>query len=304
MPLCQHRRRLHGAPTLTVFRTSLAPPALEAEFRDDGLARDRRLTSVLTVVAIAFLVVTAPVALALVSDHTRIPLIVAIRVLDVAAAVVALYLVRRVATPGALDTILTGWLGIWFAGIVVENALLPAPWTGFIWWDVFLVVVIYAATPLQFTWQAALGAVISLGDLVVLWTFKSTGAWFSLLDVSLAYACANVVGVFLSHEHHSGRRRTFVALKREIAARAEVQAALLEVKTLQGIIPICAYCHEVRTEAGAWEQLERYVRARSDARFSHGLCPRCAESRFPGLTDQALEMLPDPSGSAGDPPDR
>ncbi|MFA6168988.1 MAG: hypothetical protein WC700_20345 [Gemmatimonadaceae bacterium] len=253
---------------------------------------------------IAFLSVTAPGSLHLIADPQRMQVIMAIRAFDVAAAVVALYLVRRVATPRVLDAILMGWLGIWCVGMVAENALFPTPWTGFVWWDVVVIVVVYTATPLTFTRQAALGAMLSLGDLVVLWKFKSTDAWFSLLDVSLAYACANVVGVFLSHEHHSWRRRTFVALRREIAARAELQAALNEVKTLQGIIPICAYCHQVRTEAGAWELLERYVRARSDARFSHGLCPQCAERHFPGLSDQSLEIVSDPAGPVADPRER
>ncbi|MHB1096521.1 MAG: hypothetical protein ACYC3F_10165 [Gemmatimonadaceae bacterium] len=254
----------------------------------------------LAVVAIVFLVVTAPGEFAFIGDPQRMKLILAFRALDLAAAGVALFFVRRVATPRAFDAILTWWLGIWFVGIVAENALLPAPWTGFIVWDVFLVIVVYAATPLTLTRQAALGAVLSLGDLLVLWVYKSTDVWFSLLDVSLAYACANLVGVFLSHEHHNWRRRAFVALRREIAARAELQAALHEVKTLQGIIPICSYCRKVRTDLGAWEQLEGYVRARSEARFSHGICPRCAETRFPGLSDQVLEIQQDPSGPAAD----
>ena len=296
--------RVQGALTLTVLRTTLDPPDLEAEFRADGLAWDKRVTSRLAVVAIAFLIVTLPSALSLIGDPQRIQLILALRAIILAAAVAALVFVRRVAAPRTYDAILTGWIGIWFAGLVTENALLPPQWTGFVWWDVFLVVMAYAATPLAFTRQAALGAVLSVGDLLVLWAYKSTDVWFSLLDVSLAYACANVVGVFLSHEHHRWRRRTFVALKREIATRTELQAALLEVTMLQGIIPICAYCHQVRTEAGAWEQLEGYVRARSEARFSHGICPQCAETHYPGLTDQALEMVPDPSPQAGDPPMR
>lgn len=262
------------------------------------------MTSRLAVVAIAFFVATAPGALSLIDDPQRIQLILAIRALVLAAAVVALILVRRVATPRSYDAIVTGWIGTWFVGIVAENALLPTQWTGFVWWDVFLVVVVYAATPLTFTRQAALAAVISLGDLVVLWKFKSTDAWFSLLDVTVAYACANVVGTLLSRERHSWHRKTFLALRREIAARAELEAALLEVKTLEGIIPICSYCHHVRTEAGAWEQLEGYVRERSEARFSHGLCPHCAETHFPGLSDQALEMVPDSSGPAADPQGR
>lgn len=56
----------------------------------------------------------------------------------------------------------------------------------------------------------------------------------------------------------------------------ELRTALAEVKTLRGILPICANCKRVRTDEGAWEQIESYVRDRTDAEFSHGLCPACA----------------------------
>jgi DNA-binding NtrC family response regulator len=60
----------------------------------------------------------------------------------------------------------------------------------------------------------------------------------------------------------------------------ELQTALAEVKTLRGIVPICASCKRIRDEAGAWQEVESYVRARSHAEFSHGLCPPCAERTF------------------------
>ncbi len=46
---------------------------------------------------------------------------------------------------------------------------------------------------------------------------------------------------------------------------------------LEGILPICASCKKIRDEAGAWQMLESYISNRSDARFSHGMCPHCAE---------------------------
>ena len=48
-----------------------------------------------------------------------------------------------------------------------------------------------------------------------------------------------------------------------------------EVKTLQGIIPICSYCRKIRDDDGAWEGLETYIREHSNATFSHGVCPGC-----------------------------
>ncbi len=56
----------------------------------------------------------------------------------------------------------------------------------------------------------------------------------------------------------------------------ELQAALAEVKTLRGLIRICAHCKRVLTDEGNWEQFESYVRGHSDVEFSHGMCPECA----------------------------
>jgi hypothetical protein len=58
---------------------------------------------------------------------------------------------------------------------------------------------------------------------------------------------------------------------------AELNSALNEVKTLRGIIPICASCKKIRDDNGFWQQVEVYVSAHSDVMFSHGCCPECAE---------------------------
>jgi PAS domain-containing protein len=58
---------------------------------------------------------------------------------------------------------------------------------------------------------------------------------------------------------------------------AELKKTLLDVKTLSGLIPICAWCKNVRSDTGYWQTVEQYVRNHSDARFSHGACPSCAE---------------------------
>jgi len=55
----------------------------------------------------------------------------------------------------------------------------------------------------------------------------------------------------------------------------ELQKALDEVKTLSGLIPICAKCKKIRDDNGYWNELEAYITSRSEAQFSHGLCPTC-----------------------------
>jgi PleD family two-component response regulator len=56
------------------------------------------------------------------------------------------------------------------------------------------------------------------------------------------------------------------------------------VRTLEGILPMCAYCRRIRDEKGAYSNLEEYVSDRTSARFSHGVCPDCAKRHFPDLS--------------------
>jgi DNA-binding response OmpR family regulator len=57
----------------------------------------------------------------------------------------------------------------------------------------------------------------------------------------------------------------------------ELKEALAEIKTLRGLIPICAWCKKVHDDEGYWNQLEAYISKHTDAVFSHGICPECAE---------------------------
>jgi len=70
--------------------------------------------------------------------------------------------------------------------------------------------------------------------------------------------------------------------EREALVR-ELQEALASVKTLSGMLPICASCKKIRDDAGYWTQVEAYLMKHTDAHFSHGLCPDCAEKLYPEI---------------------
>ena len=61
----------------------------------------------------------------------------------------------------------------------------------------------------------------------------------------------------------------------------ELQEALAEVKTLSGLLPICASCKSIRNDQGYWQQIEAYIKEHSKAEFSHSVCPKCAEKLYP-----------------------
>lgn len=71
------------------------------------------------------------------------------------------------------------------------------------------------------------------------------------------------------------------ALREKEALIAELRDALSKVKTLSGLLPTCAGCRKIRDEDGEWHEMENYIADHSDAGFSHGLCPGCAERLYP-----------------------
>jgi K+-sensing histidine kinase KdpD len=67
------------------------------------------------------------------------------------------------------------------------------------------------------------------------------------------------------------------------SANDKLQRALKEIKTLQGILPICSYCKRIRDGQGDWEQLETYIHDHSGAKFSQSICPECIQKQHPDL---------------------
>jgi hypothetical protein len=72
-------------------------------------------------------------------------------------------------------------------------------------------------------------------------------------------------------------------LAQERRLNQELVAALAEVKTLSGFLPICTSCKKIRNDEGYWEQIETYIRDRSAAEFTHSLCPECVKTMYPNL---------------------
>jgi len=69
----------------------------------------------------------------------------------------------------------------------------------------------------------------------------------------------------------------------------ELQQALADVKRLGGLLPICSGCKKIRDDRGYWQQVEAYIAKRSEAKFTHGLCPICTKKFFPDLTPEDLD---------------
>lgn len=73
-----------------------------------------------------------------------------------------------------------------------------------------------------------------------------------------------------------------------------LEEALANVKTLRGLLPICAACKRIRDDRGFWQQLEIYFQSHSEARFSHGMCPDCVKKWYPDLHQSPTGIPLDP----------
>lgn len=90
--------------------------------------------------------------------------------------------------------------------------------------------------------------------------------------IVISFVFAEIISVFTSA--HLQRTR-FLAFR-----------ALSEVKTLSGMIPICANCKKIRDDDGYYQQLEHYISTHSEASFSHGVCPDCIPELYPEIGDR------------------
>jgi len=272
--------KLVGDNILQRFDLRLSPSEAERRFRIRSLESDTRRSVALLLLTILFHATSIPSDLGLLRGSEAFRIVLAIRVAGIAFGLLALYLIRLGRGVGFFDSTMLAWSVFLCGSLVTANAYLPADYTAHIAWDILLTLGTYTVIPMSFSRQLFVASVLSVGNIILfaghkIYTYPST-----FPDVTLAFVCANLVGAFASWEMHRWRRELFVAFEGEKEARERFEVAQQEIRTLRGIISICASCKKVRTDEGQWRQVEAYVREHSEAEFSHSICPKCSEALY------------------------
>jgi PAS domain S-box-containing protein len=109
---------------------------------------------------------------------------------------------------------------------------------------------------------------------------KADGNWLESELLLSTFSIGAVTGhrILLSARDVSDRKQ---AQREREKLIEELQVALARIKVLSGFIPICSSCKKIRDDQGYWNQLEAYIQNHSEAQFSHGICPDCAEVFYP-----------------------
>lgn len=116
-------------------------------------------------------------------------------------------------------------------------------------------------------WKRLRSRILAAGTLLTEGSHKRSDGTLFPVEVSISLAIVE-------------DRKYLLASARDITERKRMEAALKEVQTLRGLIPICAKCKKIRDDKGFWEKVEIYLEKHSQARFTHGLCKDCMKELY------------------------
>lgn len=190
---------------------------------------------------------------------------------------------RRSTSSVAAERLFISWGLLLIALTVSALSARPPSNNGLLLMSFSTILVTYCITPLPLSRQAALALTYSIAALYV--CRQADGA--TLLMAGTTYALSHLFGAVTSWRLNHRRRETFLGALREAELRTSLEAAMAEIKTLRGLLCICAWCKRIRDEAETWESMEEYVQSHTHASFSHGICPDCLQSQF-GEVAQSL----------------
>lgn len=124
-------------------------------------------------------------------------------------------------------------------------------------------------------WNCGLRTALALGAVLCVIRFFIQYAWGIpyALHVTIINACVRLAVLFII---------TFLCGK----LSEQTQALRERVRTLEGLLPTCSFCKDIRDENGDWHQIEAYVSSRSKARFTHGICPTCVTRHYGGMLNK------------------
>jgi hypothetical protein len=251
-----------------------AAPGVESAFRQQRFRDDRWLSEFLVtagMLRVAFFVLADYGSLDI---GSTLWLLLAGRVLFVLVSAWVFVALRRCTSARLAERLFFRWGLFIVAMTVCALSAQPPGNRALLFMSFSMVLVSYCVAPLPLLLQATLALIYSAGALYVARHADGT----TLAIVAAVHGMAHVFGTIASWRLNHRRRELFLGSLREAKLRASLEAAMAEVRTLRGLLCMCAWCKRIRDNE-AWESLEVYVRNRTDASFSHGICPDCLQSQ-------------------------
>ncbi len=135
------------------------------------------------------------------------------------------------------------------------------------------------AVPMRFLYQTVAALAFALASMTIL-LFKNPDP-FIAYGTFFVTTLSAALSLITSASAHRAQRERFAAHENEVQLRQGLESAMAEIKTLRGLLPICAACKKIRQGDGVWQAIESYLQKHTHARFTHGICPDCRERLYP-----------------------
>lgn len=262
------------APELHWLTLRFPGAALEREFRREQAAKSLAPFRASVLVGVALYAAFGALDPFIIPEAQRVAWIVRFGVVcPLALAGLALSFTRRfpalLQPVGALLGLVAG------AGIVVMIAAASGPGQASYHSGLFLVLVC-TYTFLRLRLRAATAVSLGVSALYLLALPLGRGLAGAVEASYLVFLLAfNVLGASACYGMERSTRLDFLHRKVIADQAASLAEALGRVKVLSGLVPVCAWCRKVRSDDGYWQQIEAYLTSRTEASFTHGICPDC-----------------------------
>ncbi|RLB41082.1 MAG: hypothetical protein DRH12_09005 [Deltaproteobacteria bacterium] len=185
-------------------------------------------------------------------------------------------------------------------GIIIMIVVAPRP-ANLLYYAGLILVFMYGYTVFRTRFimiSVTCWGIVVLYEVVALWVLMVP--LHILISNNFFFITANLVGMIASYSIEYYIRKTFYfqfllgkekekvsGINRKLQEKVvELRQAIAQIKTLRGLLPICARCKKIRDDKGYWSQIEEYISQHSEAEFSHSICPDCARELYGNFLSQ------------------
>lgn len=254
-----------------------ADGALESAYRSHHAVADRRLARTCVLVSVLGSLVFVLSDYVLFGQGASFWALLIARASVIALSLLVWRQLRQDLTSSEYDYMAFFWGLLTVTQILYITSTRPPSYTGHLVVNLSVVLIIYTVLPLPLRQQAILAGILSLGCALL-----ALGQGIATVAVCWSLVAANTLGVFCSLRLHRQGREMFVA-------HARLEKSLQEVRTLRGLIRLCAWCKKVAVDEERWEEFEAYICEHTHAEFTHGICPECYSAQEEKLAAAGYE---------------
>jgi len=240
----------------------------ERDFRDWTFVDDSRLSSGALIIAITALMTFSTMDLIFTIPTRIFDSFIIIRLAVLLICLLMFFLLHRTTEFKKLDIINFVGLVCVTNMVLLSNLNRPHDYFTHGGMDVAVIFLCYFANMGAIKYRLAVGLFFSTGLLMTLLFVKQPSYEITYMSYTSSVVISNVFAYIIAIMLGRTKRLNFLSLLNEKKLREEI-------KSLEGIIPICSYCKNIRDDEGSWEQMEAYIHEHSNAKFSHGICPDC-----------------------------